>query len=387
MPNVTVKKYEEGGKTEAEKNQEMMANMAMWQMLMNSGGDNTAFMTDEQRRQQAGVLGAASIFDIFAGGKAQKEGEAQIEEGGATRDAVLDAIKAINQRDFSELTPEAERNAAIILKDKTPPSSDELAIAEMALRSGADPSRVQRALSESTERREAAEDAREASAFREGMQQARIDEEAAIRKLMHDYGLDYQLAQEMIQMGQQRSLMGQQQSSAGWRNATNAAMRYLTSGGGEEVKGWFNKDKEGNTTSEYVADDPKLLEAADWVFNTPDEDPADYAPMFGSMSEDDFLQSLQNAGFAGFEPGGVYVEGEHGMVVKTPGEFSHQTNPIDIIQDGAKIGEMTGGEYVINPEQAAGMEDAYNKAKKNPSKKNLLSLFEAVRFIDQPQFD
>ena len=35
----------------------------------------------------------------------------------------------------------------------------------------------------------------------------------------------------------------------------------------------------------------------------------------------------------------------------TPGEFSHATNPIDIMQDGAKIGEMTGGEAVLNPEQ------------------------------------
>lgn len=41
--------------------------------------------------------------------------------------------------------------------------------------------------------------------------------------------------------------------------------------------------------------------------------------------------------------------GENGMM--TPGEFSHATNPIDIMQDGAKIGEMTGGEAVLNPEQ------------------------------------
>ena len=40
---------------------------------------------------------------------------------------------------------------------------------------------------------------------------------------------------------------------------------------------------------------------------------------------------------------------EEGMM--TPGEFSHATNPIDIMQDGAKIGEMTGGEAVLNPEQ------------------------------------
>lgn len=44
-------------------------------------------------------------------------------------------------------------------------------------------------------------------------------------------------------------------------------------------------------------------------------------------------------------------EGKKGM--KTPGEFSHDSNPINLMQDGAKVGEVTGGEYVVNPEQAA----------------------------------
>lgn len=35
----------------------------------------------------------------------------------------------------------------------------------------------------------------------------------------------------------------------------------------------------------------------------------------------------------------------------TGGSFSHETNPIDIIQDGEKVGEMTGGEAILNPEQ------------------------------------
>jgi hypothetical protein len=39
-------------------------------------------------------------------------------------------------------------------------------------------------------------------------------------------------------------------------------------------------------------------------------------------------------------------------VDETPGEFNHDANPIDIIQEGEKIGEMTGGEYIFNPEQA-----------------------------------
>ena len=42
----------------------------------------------------------------------------------------------------------------------------------------------------------------------------------------------------------------------------------------------------------------------------------------------------------------------HGGMMKTPGEFSHNTNPIHMIQDGEVIGEMTGGEYVLNPKQA-----------------------------------
>ena len=42
-------------------------------------------------------------------------------------------------------------------------------------------------------------------------------------------------------------------------------------------------------------------------------------------------------------------------VQKTPGTFSHETNPIDIMQQGAKIGEMTGGEYIFNPKQAKQM--------------------------------
>lgn len=52
--------------------------------------------------------------------------------------------------------------------------------------------------------------------------------------------------------------------------------------------------------------------------------------------------------------GGMYglnigTQEKGGMM--TPGEFSHKSNPIDIMQDGAKIGEMTGGEAVLNPEQ------------------------------------
>lgn len=42
-----------------------------------------------------------------------------------------------------------------------------------------------------------------------------------------------------------------------------------------------------------------------------------------------------------------------GTIEKTPGEFSHEKNPIDVVQDGTKIAEMTGGEYIFNPKQMA----------------------------------
>lgn len=367
-------------------------------VLAMQGMDNdqrAEYIQGKQRQQniQAGVLGAASMFDILQGRRTRRDAEADIEEGAMLRQDVVDKIKDIQARDFSELTPEARRNAAILLKDYQPDDSDELAAAEMALRSGAAPTSVQRTLNEALLREESIDQAREEAAFREGMGYAQRDEQIAIEKLMSDYGLDYQMAQEMIAMGQQQSMMGQQQSGAGWRNLFNAAVRYMGSGGIDKIKGLFNRSAEDAAVE--MSNDEKLLEGADYVFSTPSEDPADYTSMFESMREEDFLQSLENAGFAGFEPGGTYtdlenlpaVTGEQGMVIKTPGEFNHDTNPIDVMRGGAKIAEMTGGEFVINPDQAAGMEKAYAKAKKNKSQANLLELFNAVRFIDEPQFD
>ena len=57
---------------------------------------------------------------------------------------------------------------------------------------------------------------------------------------------------------------------------------------------------------------------------------------------------------AGIARTAVTFGAEQGAKV-TPGEFSHDTNPIDIVQEGTKIGEMTGGEYIFNPQQAGKM--------------------------------
>lgn len=68
-----------------------------------------------------------------------------------------------------------------------------------------------------------------------------------------------------------------------------------------------------------------------------------------------------------------------GEIKKTPGEFSHEKNPIDIVRDGAKIGEMTGGEYIFNPKQMKnikGMVAGDDKEKLHKYMKGLIKQFE-----------
>lgn len=58
---------------------------------------------------------------------------------------------------------------------------------------------------------------------------------------------------------------------------------------------------------------------------------------------------------------GAFMAEEGAKVQETPGPFSHKINPIDIMRDGAKIGEMTGGETILNPEQTGKIETLASK--------------------------
>ena len=60
-----------------------------------------------------------------------------------------------------------------------------------------------------------------------------------------------------------------------------------------------------------------------------------------------------------------------GVVQKTPGEFDHDTNDMilmaptadGLVDTGIR---QTGGEFVLNPEQAEGLEDAYDEREQKP---------------------
>jgi len=53
------------------------------------------------------------------------------------------------------------------------------------------------------------------------------------------------------------------------------------------------------------------------------------------------LLRMKDLGIINFNTGGKM----------TKGAFNHKTNPIDIVQKGKKVGEMTGGEVILNPSQ------------------------------------
>ena len=73
-------------------------------------------------------------------------------------------------------------------------------------------------------------------------------------------------------------------------------------------------------------------------------------PLGASVMSNDMLNiGTQVTGLPGIGSTSGYFLNKGGMM--TDGEFSHKTNPIDIMQDGAKVGEMTGGEAILNPDQ------------------------------------
>jgi len=60
---------------------------------------------------------------------------------------------------------------------------------------------------------------------------------------------------------------------------------------------------------------------------------------------------------------GAVIDAEEGGV--TPGEFSHKDNPIDMVQDGEKIGEATGGELILPPDDVEAVRSALKEGDKD----------------------
>jgi len=96
----------------------------------------------------------------------------------------------------------------------------------------------------------------------------------------------------------------------------------------------------------------------------------------GEMKEDVMMAILQDS--------------KQPPVQKLGGEFDHGTNKKAIVDEetGVKEAEATGGEFIINPDQSSGLQEAYAMInKEEPTYEQLLELFKAAKFLEEPQFN
>jgi len=158
------------------------------------------------------------------------------------------------------------------------------------------------------------------------------------------------------------------------RKTTVGGVTQAIMGGAEMLGDYVNKkqDKTGDddTQIDFNVLDPNSnqirLDNMSNMRNDINTGLLDYAKNQKREITDRIFRDLNNPAGAGIPENTTMLDevevtssmAEGGMqepVEKTPGKFDHDDNPIDIMQEGAKIGEMTGGEYIFNPEQAAEM--------------------------------
>ena len=288
----------------------------------------------------------------------------------------------------------AVRNATILGAGKPQEDSSELAAAKMAMDAGADPAKIQRALTEAEAQKDARARTEQQGAFREGLGYAHQDAMSDYQRQMQNLGMDYDENQRALEMAQNQSLAAQQQKQGGFSNLARGATQFLSSGGVDAIGNLF-----GGKKGVQFADNTQGVD-----FNTNLDNHYDYTGM-NEYDTDGTLMSVINEEGLSQNPNvdntGYYAQG--GAVQATPGAFNHdngdgefQTGENEILGFAQTANgledtgiRMTGGEFVINPDQAEGIEKAYDriKRKKDPSRADLMALYEAVRFLDEPQFD
>lgn len=77
--------------------------------------------------------------------------------------------------------------------------------------------------------------------------------------------------------------------------------------------------------------------------------PSIYETLAGTFLKSNPLTSWMTPGLGATL---LYTSSKENGGMMLDGQFSHEKNPIDIVQNGVKVGEATGSEYIVNPEQA-----------------------------------
>ena len=355
---------------------------------------------NQQQKLQAGIQGIAGVADFFGGRQAQQGAEQDIEALGAQSDEIRQKMEDLKMPSATspEAVAAAVRNATILGARGQQDDSSELAAAKMAMESGADPTNVQRALSEAQQRQDESQRANEQGLFQQGLGMQQMDAQRQYEKEMQGLGMDYDDAQMQLQAAQQQSLMGQQQQQRGMAGGLGALVQGITAGKrGQTLEEQLKAIEDAkNQITPLTTIQPSQVSTSTSGGNTGGLAVGTGTVLGGGLNNDgtpDYDGDKTNS----------LAQGGRSIVQKTPGEFNHDNgdgvyqegeNELILMQQTARglvdTGiRQTGGEFVLNPEQAQALETAYDKikGKKNPSKQDLMLLFEAARFLDEPQFD
>jgi hypothetical protein len=182
--------------------------------------------------------------------------------------------------------------------------------------------------------RAANQSAFEASQFENQQRLAALGEVAGAEE--RQMGREMDVYNQKLGMAQAALNAGVQTAAAGIGQIGSAAMYgadAFGNGGGQD-----------QVMSMFKAKQTKPIELADAGLNPPKIGGINVQRQstIPSIPGED-MQAYYRSLARGFEKGGMI----------TGGKFSHDTNPIDIVQKGKKVGEMTGGEVILNPSQAA----------------------------------
>ena len=368
--------------------------------------------TEKLERDRQGRLGQSAIrlgagaLDFFGGRKAQREAEGQIEELGAQAEGIqsqLEGMRAPGSMDPS-VVAEATRNAAILgFQSPAEDPSDALAAQAMALESGADPSKLYAAASKQDAASDAQQRAEAQGQFQQGLGLAQQD---AMNRFRQDYSqkaselddINQQLAQ-----AQQESLIAQQRKMRGTQGALAGGMGIASDYRKGDIKNYLDKFK-GLMGGKPMDDEPAEDEPMSYNFGDFSRAEGESLPGFGLQSTAFGGPGALQGNFSGISLRNEQADG--GSVQQTPGEYDHDTNDMILMaqgKDGMLIDtgiRQTGGEFVIDPFDAGNMRQAHEKidslemeavrtgrADLRPELvADLMQLYDAVRFINEPQF-
>ena len=374
--------------------------------LASAFSGNRSFIqpTQEQIKRQNYVKAGAGIADMIAGRRAQNMAEQQIEDLGGQQEALVQQYRDLSAPGLMDpnTVAAATRNAAIL--GGVPAQSDasaEMAAAKMAMESGVDPATIQRNLAQAQMQEQQMASQQAQQAFQQGLGMAQQDAQNQFAKQQENLMMDIDNVSSSLEAAQRESLMAQQRSQQGMSNLVGAG---TTLGLGALQNRQKKNTTDPNNTDPNNTEGNRPLSFGEMTY-------AQRAGIFNDGS-DPVAEGLASAANSR-NPNLELSEGQTalnfldaldlrsrpqsqeqgGVVQKTPGEFDHDTNDMILMAptEGGLVDtgiRQTGGEFVLNPEQAEGLEDAYDAVDpRNPTFDQLLALYEAARFLEEPQFD